>query len=797
MNKLQQDGMSSCKSRLAIAVAGFCGLGLYSGGEVLAAERQNAIEEIVVTANKRSQSISDVGLSITAATGETLIDRGITSPTDLGKLVPGLTVQPAPFNTPVYTLRGVGFYETTLSAAPTVAVYVDEIQLPFSATTKGATFDIERLEVLKGPQGTLFGQNTTGGAINYIANKPTDEFEAGVDLAVARFGKTDVQGFVSGPLTDTVNARLALNAVQGGAWQKSYTRDDELGDQDQLQGRFTLDWEASEKLDVRLTVSAWTDQSETQAAQMITDLCADDFTSPSCLPYQAEDFRNYSKAPAEAEAADWGYGVFGRNPERDDSFYQTSVRLDYEISESLTLTSISAYSDYDTDSVQDFDGTSLASVDTNTTGYIKDFNQEIRIAGEYESLNFIVGANYNTTDTYDRLFYNFSEGPSSNPTLSPRGGLIGDYTFNYSDQDIEGRAVFGNIEYELSDAWMLSAGARYTETDRDFEGCTNDYEGPSQTADWWNFVFGVAFGIPGVNVQNGGCLTFDENLQTYDPALFDELNEDNVSWNIGLNYKMENDGLLYGRISKGYKSGSFPTASVASYTGYAPVEQESILAYEVGIKTPLFDNRVNLTAAAFFYDYEDKQLRGRKPDPVFVTLDGLVQVPEGEAKGIEFGIQAVPVDGLSLSLGGTYIETEIKEYEGFNALGQTLNFQGQDFPFAPELTLIGDAQYDFSVSDQLDGFVGVSFTHNGEASSQLDNTTTEFVTADPRFDLDSYTLWDIRAGIRSADDKWKVMLYSYNVTDEYYWTNVQNNLVSITRFAGMPRTYGARVSLRF
>lgn len=129
--------------------------------------------EIIVTANKREQSINDVGLSITAASGEALVSRGINSPTDLGKIVPGLTVQPSPFNTPVYTLRGVGFYETTLSASPTVAVYTDEVALPFSATTRGAAFDIQRVEVLKGPQGTLFGQNTTGGAINYIVRVET------------------------------------------------------------------------------------------------------------------------------------------------------------------------------------------------------------------------------------------------------------------------------------------------------------------------------------------------------------------------------------------------------------------------------------------------------------------------------------------------------------------------------------------------------------------------------------------------------------------------------------------------
>ncbi|MGD9662112.1 MAG: TonB-dependent receptor [Porticoccaceae bacterium] len=782
------------KNKIALTIVGSIAAYACSGGYAIAQEAAKSssrgIDEIIVTANKRSQSITDVGLSITATTGEALMERGVMSATDLGKIVPGLTVQPSPFNTPVYTLRGVGFYETTLSAAPTVAVYVDQVQLPFSATTKGATFDIERVEVLKGPQGTLFGQNTTGGAINYIAAKPTDEFAMGVDAGYGRFNNVDIQGYISGPLTETLKGRLALNVIQSDDWQKSYTRDDELGEKDQIQGRMILDWSPSDDLNMIFTASAWQDKGENQAAQLIDDTCGADL-SGTCGSPKAQNFRVYPRAPNDLRAADWGYGVFGRNNERDDSFYQASLRIDYDINDRLTLTSISAYSDYDTDSVQDFDGSTYATVDTNTTGYIKDFSQEIRIAGDYDRFNFIVGGNYSDTKTFDRLFYAFFEGPSSDPLWSIPGAPFGDYTFNYSDQDIKTAAIFANIEYDITDSLTLVAGARYTDSKRDFEGCTNDYEGPSQTDVWWNTIFGT-------NVQNGGCITFTQNFpEIFDPALFDQLDEDNTSWNLGLNYALANDGLLYGRISKGYKSGSFPTASVSSYSGYIPVKQESVLAYELGVKSPFLDNTVNLSAAIFYYDYTDKQLRGRSPDAVFGTLDALVQIPESEVKGAEMELVAQPFDGFRMSIGATYIETEVTKFEGYNALGTLNNFSGQEFPFAPELTVIGDASYEFSLTDSLNAFVGVSFTHNSETSSQLDNTTTAFVTADERFDVDAYTLVDLRAGVVTADGKLKVMAYSYNVTDEFYWTNVQNNLASISRFTGQPRTYGIRISWHY
>lgn len=195
-----------------------------------------------MTANKRSQSINEVPLTITTATGDQLLRRGITNTADLARIVPESTAQPSPFNTPVYTLRGVGFYESSIAAYPTVAVYTDEVPLPFSAMTKAAAMDLERVEVLKGPQGTLFGNNATGGAINDIAARPTDRLQAGLDGSYGRFDDIDLQGYVSGPLTGTVKARVSGRVNRSGDWQYSATRKDSLGAVRLYQGRLLLDW---------------------------------------------------------------------------------------------------------------------------------------------------------------------------------------------------------------------------------------------------------------------------------------------------------------------------------------------------------------------------------------------------------------------------------------------------------------------------------------------------------------------------------------------------------------------------
>lgn len=745
-------------------------------------------EEIIVTANKREQSINDVGLSITAETGETLLTRGIGSPTDLGKIVPGLTVQPSPFNTPVYTLRGIGFYETTLSAAPTVAVYTDEVALPFSATTRGVAFDIERVEVLKGPQGTLFGQNTTGGAINYIANKPTEYFSAGADLSYGRFNTIDGQAFISGPLGEKARARLAVRGIHSDEWQYSYTRNDKLGRSRQLQGRFQLEFEPTERFRLLINANGWLDKGDTQAAQFVEDTCRLS-TAGTCGSPQAAAFRAYTPAPQDARAADWGYGIFGRRPKRDDSFWQVSARADYDLTDQFTLTSITAYSDYKTDSVQDFDGTRYFSVDTNTTGFIHDFSQELRVSGKIGKVNIIVGGNYDKANTFDRLFYNFSEGPSANPLYSIPGAPNGELTFNYSRQNVKTIAAFANIEAELSPNLTLLGGARYTDSRRNFEGCTNDFGGG--TATWWNAIFGT-------NVQPGGCLTFTATFPViFSPAAFDKLNEDNLSWNVGVNYKTDSDKLLYARVSRGYKSGSFPTASVASYTGYAPVKQESVTAYEVGFKAPFADRRVEISAAAFYYDYKDKQLRGRKPDPVFGTLDGLVQIPKSRVYGVEAQLMLRPIEGLRMSVGGTYINAKINEFTGYDALGVLRNFADQKFPYAPDLTAIGDAEYEFGLGENSKGYAGASVTYNSKTTTALANTTTAFVTRDSRFEVKEYALLDLRAGVRFNDGKARIGAYVRNVTNTFYWTNVQDNLASISRFTGMPRTYGVQLSWRY
>jgi outer membrane receptor protein involved in Fe transport len=787
----------STASAAALAAACFGMSGTAFAQQAAAAETDaNDAGEIVVTANKRLQSLSDVGMSITALTGDTLADRRVNSPMDLGSVVPGLTVQPTPLASPVYTLRGVGFYETTLSASPTVAVYVDEVVIPFSAETRGIAFDVQRVEVLKGPQGTLFGANTTGGAINYIANKPTDQFAGGLDASFARFGTAELSGFLNIPVSDTLKMRFAGRLVHGGSWQKSYTRDDKIGRQRQLNGRLIADWAPSDRFKLVVTATGWTDTGDTQQPQYLSGSCRPGVVTGACDPANRwqQNYQNYPQAPKTNRAADWGATIYGGRPKRDDWFWLGSARADYELTDDVALTSITAYSKFKTTARQDFDGTAFIGADILSNGRIKTFSQELRLSGKTDRLNWIVGGNYDKSNTYDSTLYGISE-QGGYPFYTDPGPQMETGSQAVANQKVRNAAVFANGEFEIVDALTLIGGVRYTKTKRSFDGCSVD-PGDNNFSPFWNRIFAFA----NLNLGPGDCFVFTENFpEVYrDRSIIDSLSEDNISWNLGVNYKLDGGALLYARVSRGYKAGSYPNVQAAAVAQYRPVKQESLLAYEVGFKAPFLDRRANISAAVFYYDYTDKQLKGRAPDAVFRDLDALVQIPKSEVKGAEVEINLRPVDGLRLFGGATYIHSRIKDYNAVVAFGGApLDFSGQAFPYSPKLTMIGDVQYDFPISSNLNAYVGASATYNSRTSAVLRNRNTPTIARDSLFDIKGYTLIDLRAGVSSADDRWTVYAFGRNITNKYYWTNVLDNVSSIVRYTGRPRTYGVGVRHSF
>lgn len=749
--------------------------------DVEAADDTSVLPRVLVTAQKRVEDSNSVPMSISVATADQLEAQGVTQPKDLVKISPSFNYADSILGTPIYTLRGVGFADISLGGRPTVSVYVDEAPIPFAIETRGAQIDLERVEILKGPQGTLFGQNSTGGAINYIAAKPTESFEAGANLSYGNFNAVDIGGFISGPLSETVSARLAVERTTMDDWQDSYTTNATNGSVDFTNARFSLAWDPSSNLSTLLTIGGFVDNSDTTAGQ-VTEVRPNIPAAAAFVP----GLLDYPLAPADATAADF---TPGEDYERDNQYLYANFRADYEFANGLTLTSLTSFSEYDEDRLVDTDATTLRNLSVATTGSIESFSQELRLGSTIgDRGNWLVGVSYAEDEVLETEV--LEQGESTVAFVFFPGPLL-EATRDINNQEATTTAVFASADYDITDQVNLYGGVRFTDAQIDHEGCSADV-GDGVTAalftGLWTSIRAGAMLPPPPAIAPGGCFTADA---TFTPGLVvDELDEDNVSWRVGLDWSPNDDLLLYANVSEGFKAGSFPTLAASVRSQLEPATQESLLAYEAGFKATLLNQTMQLNGAVFQYDYSDKQILGQVADPIFGTLLRLINIPESEITGLELDVLWVPVEGLTLKGGGSYIDSEIGDgFTGFGPFGAPEDFSGQSFPQTPEWHLVGDADYQWDVSDTLTGFVGGGFTYQSATNNSLGE--------DPILEINERTLIDLRAGVASSDDKWRVSLWGRNVTDEYYWTATQPNLDTTVRYAALPATYGIRLDVRF
>jgi len=905
------------------------------------------VGELVVTAEKREENIQNVGMSIQAASGDKLISLGVTNTTDLQRIVPGFEATPNYYGTIVYTIRGVGFQDTSLAGSPTVTVYQDQMPLPFSILTQGATLDLQRVEVLKGPQGTLFGNNATAGAINYIANKPTDNFEAGGDVTVGNFATVNAQGFVSGQIAPNLDARLALQTLNSGAWQKGYAQQagQETGGTDFLNGRLALQWKPTSNFTALLTLNGWKDRSFNQVGQLYGLAGGRNHAMPQFL-------LDYPNAPHNDQAAGWlgcvnispfdpiagqrlgvqyltpinpngtpasnvgpvpgsniaPPGYAGANAEsesngaadaavlqgaqplscipmrRGNDFYSVNLRMDYELPHHMTATSLTQYLHFHRYAGVDGAGVPEQDYQSLQVGKIESVYQELRLAGDWAGKgHWVVGANYEYDNTYDHFLQTYN-GSTASPTQIPfselcfvLGGctaadlakpLVLDDTLGpTAPTDYQVRntwAVFASGDYPILPNLDLLGGVRYT--DEDNKGRTCGLDGGDGTwalvaqqisnllevlspAGYLQQTYGAASaahpingfispmdaylngGGKGINAGPGGCGTTGpaplfQSVLGFPSA---DLHENNVAWQTGLNWHVQPQVMLYLNIAQGYKGGSFPTVAMSSAAQAAPVRQEGLLAYEVGVKSQWFDDQLLVNGAFFYYDYKDKQILGAETDPIFGPLAELVNVPNSHVIGFELSGAWAPeaIKGLTLTPSISFQKSRIDNCSGVrvplgaigcnpnghfitpDAFSQNVDVTGQAFPSAPELQVSFDAEYDWLLRDDINAFVGLnvyyqSDTHTGFQNPNPPATPAVYSPAltcgGPVFcyepsNVPAYALLDLRAGVYKGP--WRLQIWGRNVTNTWYWTAADRVNDTILRYTGMPTTYGATISYRF
>ena len=732
----------------------------------------------MVTAQKRVERLVDVPVSVTAVSGDVLTLEHLESPADLRFAVPGFTYRLSQYGTPIYAIRGIGFYDEQVGSSPTVGIYVDQIVLPYSRMAEGAALDAERVEVLKGPQGTTFGQNSTGGLVNYIAAKPTSTPQAALSISEGTFNHLDVEGSVSGPIVNDVEGRFAFQREQSDGWQVSRTRDDRAGRRDFLVARQLIDWTPNEALTVEFNVNGWRDRSDQQVIQargyLPVNSAPPDTPVTTATAYALSTYPYYTGN--DNTIADWDASL---NLARDDRFYQTAVRVEYRLSGATRLVSLTSFASLKTYSPIDTDGTDYPAHFIAQIGAIDTFANENRLEGDGGVWSWAVGENYSRSRTSD-----FEE-VTLNGSNAQLGGVHFDSLKLYNKEGIREASVFAHVDFHAPGAITLSSAVRYTAEDIDFSGCMADSGKPLG----FRIVLG-AFGI-----QSGQCITFGP---TGKPGLFNSsLDQHNWSYRESLDWKPTDDSLLYASVTRGFKSGSYDSLPAVSYTQLIPVTQESITAYEVGFKAAQPSGLVGVSGAAFYYDYANKQVAGYIEVAPFGNLPNLINIPRSRVIGSELDLTVRPVEGLRATIGAAYLDSKVLGTALVSSpFGNTVNAGGEAFPATPAWQLQSMAEYIRPVNAIWRAYVAANALYRTATNAAFGSASGPVGTQD-FFAIRSYGLLDVQLGFRRADGRFGLELYGNNVTGTNYWNNVVHVYDTYGRVAGMPATLGVRVSTHF
>lgn len=809
--------------KVQISLRGWLALGA-SAAALLAAQPASAqsstpeeytVDAIVVTAQRREESANTVGMGIQAIRGEVLQRFHVTDAKDLTTFAPSFTVSQSYQGVPTYTLRGIGFNTINMSATSAVGTYTDEVAYAYPMMNTGPIYDLERVEVLKGPQGTLYGRNTTAGLVDFVTNKPTETFSASLRAELGNYETRNFEGYVSGPITQGVQGRFAFRTEDSDkGWQVSNTRGERQGEVHRYGARGSLALQPSDNLAIDISLTAWRNKSDTVAAQGIGFTPAttgSPFNAPGLAAYIA------ANAPAKASQADWaplsvrganigtGLGLGGPLRENND-FYAGKVKLAWDLGGDTRLISLTSYNDLSRDATFDWSGAPYEILVQKAKGEIQSIAQEIHLEGAGEKTFWLVGgylARDRILDSNRTLL-----GQNANVSLIRTVGQpllatpfnSGGYTPLQLSQAFRtyediGRietttwSLFANGEYRFSEALKATAGLRYTQDKQDYAGCSRDFNGnmlPNVNV-VNRALFFSAYGLV-APISQGDCNTFDPATKRFG-LVTSKLDEDNVAWRVSLDWTPSEGTLLFGSISRGAKAGTTPINAANISTQNAPATQELLTAYEVGVKAALFERRLQANVSAFYYDHEDKQLSVYFADPIYTALARLANVPESAAYGLDGEVTWRASQSLTLIASATLLHTEVKNYVGINGAGQTTDFDGRPFLYSPKFQGGLTALYSRDLNDKLGLQAAISGRYQSKSHADLEG--------DPRFEIKEYGLLNASLGLHTLDDRWEFSVWGRNLTDEYYWSAVSSNANVVVRFPGQPRTYGASLTAKF
>lgn len=718
------------------------------------------IEEVVVTAQKRSQNIQDIGITMSAFTGDTLKEVGALSSQDIAAHTPNVRIiNQFPTSVPTFTIRGVGLNDFNSNNNSAVGVYVDGVYQTSPAMLGFQLFDVDRVEVLKGPQGTLYGKNTTAGAINFIAKRPTEETEGSLSITYGRFDAGRVEAAIGGGLSETLNGRAAVSYDFSDGNVENRVTGNDLHDVDKLAVRFLFNWLPSDELDVLLNIHGGRDRSGGpvyyhRGLQDPNNLAAE--CAPVIAgrydPTQCVDVFGYSDTDGDLHKVD-----IDHEPKQEDDFIGVSLAVNWDLG-SVTLDSITAYERYDRFLSEDADASPNNLVHDQFDDEITQFSQELRVTSNDDGdFSWIAGLYYGK-DEIETV-----QDDNCTTEFAPSLCAFAYYRLDL-EQTSEVMAVFGHTEWQFTDAFKLTVGARYSyEEKKDYFSSTAFALSES------DFHAGNLFIPPFTNPDS------DETFN-------------NFSWKLGLDWDVSHDILAYASISKGFKSGGFPGGwAFSGPQQLEPFDDEQIIAYEVGIKSTLLEGSLRLNAAAFYYDYIDLQVFGVVEVPGLPPVQSLTNAGDAEIKGFEADLIWLIGSGWEVSGGVGVLSTELEDYLGFGGTDAS----GNNLANAPELTANALVKYTWELDN---GRVVAHMSANYQDEVFFD------VFNDPLLSEDAYTLYNGRIAYVSQDDRYTVALWGKNLGDKEYTGmgfHFRGFPGSSFLNAGMQRTYGVTIDYNF
>ena len=782
-----------------------------ASSQVMAADW--ALEEIVVTAQKRAQNLNDVGISVNAFSGDQMKDLGLNDTASIAANTPGFQVTDAAgTGIPVYTIRGIGFDDFSVNSSSAVGVYVDEVAKPYPVMTAGLQFDMERIEVLKGPQGDLYGRNSTAGAINMVNNKPTEETGANISVDYGNYSYVKTEGFVNGALTDSLNARVSFTTTNRDEWQTNEIDGSKNGELDSHAVRAQFDIQASDDVSILTMFHYGKDKSQPQVAQSTLVTPASQYYAQLYNAYYASYLSYYGlntytpngledflvQNPNDAAAARWN-----TQPSMNAKTQGAAVTVNWDM-ESMSLTSITAYDKFERTYDNDLDGMDTTNLHVHSNDEIESISQEIRLTSADDGdLTWVSGVYFSKDEVNLNSYLPIEEATAALPTF---GGFD---TGSRGKQDTETRGVFAHAEFQATDMLKLTGGVRYTWEERSIDTCTYDPDGRTTGT----FYPVIEYIFPLINTNGatlpgqGDCINIaadPANPGTTPPSVIfpglysDKIVTEKITGKVGVDFTPNDDWLIYTSVGTGFKSGGFNSFAALTVDQLKPYQEEEVLAYEIGFKGSLLENTMQLNGAVFKYDYRDKQVSDLAADPVgvFPALTFLQNVDKSEVDGAELELQWLPFEGFSLRSAATYLDAKVTSDPdgGFDGVTSAqVNTVGNKLPNSPRWSYSVLASYEFMVSDGLNLRTSVDYSHQTESYAFLAND----VEGHGAFKLDGYGVVNARITLFADDDTWSASLWGKNLDNESYYFSRAFAQDGTVGFKGMKPTYGVNFSYNF